>query len=268
MSKFGVCVLYLGYTRLAGLLVYDSASRAFIETKPNDAKKLIAQGELYGVVWNKEEECFYPDPNFGMDDILVKSGVGNYRSLCHEVPGVRPQTSYMVVRVLETNKGKLYEVVSNTCQRVKVLEKNLRDMLKMGNVGGVKLADDGSIGICEGVVIQNREYPENAQIVELPLNVESAVKQVLDDRNEQNEDAGKEIDKIGESLSSIFDGLEDSEEEEETPAEVVTPEDGDEKHEESVEAGPEEGEKSLAEVFEAASKEASNGKSGKKSRKK
>lgn len=187
MSKFGVCVLSLGYTRLAGLTVYDSKTREFIETKPKDAKRLIESGMLYGVKYNKEKEYFVPDPDFNMHDLLIKSGVGNYRSMLNEVPGQVVTTAYMVVRVLNTNVGHIYEIISNKCQRVKLTEEQLRGLNNIGNVAGVFITDD-EIKICEGVVIENRVYPEDTQFVGLPINAEGAVQSMMDENSGKNEE--------------------------------------------------------------------------------
>lgn len=159
--KFAVCVLSLGYTRLAGITLYDSKSRDFTETTPRVARELIKQGLVKGVKW--KDGGFVPDPDFNMNDILVKSGVGKYRPLIHDIPGVNVNSTYMLVRVLETNKGNLYEIISNKCQRVKITEKQLRGLCEIGPVGGVFVTED-EIKVCDGVVIENRVYPDSVVI--------------------------------------------------------------------------------------------------------
>lgn len=188
MSKFGICALSLGYTRTAGLTVYDSGTREFIEMKPKDAKRLIEAGMLHGVKYDgtKEKDFFVPDPEFNMQDLLVKSGVGNYRSMLHEVPGMPAMTAYVLVRVLETNVGPIYEIVNNRCQRVKLTEEQLRGLHNIGNIGGVFITDD-EIRVCEGVVIENRVYPEDAQFVGLPLTAEGAVQAMMEENSGNNE---------------------------------------------------------------------------------
>ena len=58
MSKFAICALSLGYTRTAGLTVYDSVTREFIETKPKDVK--ILYFNKYGVYFplNNNNQSF------------------------------------------------------------------------------------------------------------------------------------------------------------------------------------------------------------------
>lgn len=189
MSKFGICALSLGYTRTAGLTVYDSGTREFIEMKPKDAKRLIEAGMLHGVKYDgtKEKDFFVPDPEFNMQDLLIKSGVGNYRSMLHEVPGMPAMTAYVLVRVLETNVGPIYEIVNNRCQRVKLTEEQLRGLHNIGNIGGVFITDD-EIRVCEGVVIENRVYPEDAQFVGLPLTAEGAVQAMMEENSGNTEE--------------------------------------------------------------------------------
>lgn len=177
--KFAVCVISLGYTRLAGITLYDSQSRDFTETTPRVARELMKKGLVKGVLWDEKENMFVPDPEFGMTDILVKTGVGKYRPLLNDVPGMPIYSSYTLVRVLETNKGRLFELISNKCQRVKISEEALIGLSKIGNIGGVIITENEdnttSIKICDGVVIENRVYPDEAKVgVDLPLNIDGA----------------------------------------------------------------------------------------------
>lgn len=70
--KFAVCVLSLGYTRLAGITLYDSVTRDFTETTPRVARELIDKGLVKGVKWDKEKECFMPDKDFNINGSILK----------------------------------------------------------------------------------------------------------------------------------------------------------------------------------------------------
>lgn len=169
MSKFGVCSISLGYTRLAGLLVYDTRTKDFTETKPKAARDMISNKSIFGVLWNEKMEQFVPDPSFNRSDILVKSGVGNYRKLLKEVPGEKAGSDYLLVRVLKTNKGDLYELVNNKCQRVKLTETQIRGLYAIGTIGGMIINEDETITICNGVVIENRVYPDEVVLDLTPV---------------------------------------------------------------------------------------------------
>ena len=196
--KFAVCIISLGYTRLAGITLYDSDTREFVETTTAVAKQLISKGMVKGVLWKKDG--FVPDPEFNMQDILVKSGVGKYRPLLKEVPGAPVFSTYTVVRILNTNKGKLYEVISNKCQRVKLAEDKLIKLNEIGNVAGVFISDN-EVKVCDGVVIQERNYPDDVILdsgsvtPELPVNVSNNEVEVEEQPVEKN------------SLDDIFEQL-------------------------------------------------------------
>ena len=216
--KFAVCVLSLGYTRLAGITLYDSVTREFVETTPRVARELIEKGMVKGVKW--KDDGFVPDPEFNMNDILVKSGVGKYRPLINDLPGAPVNSTYTLVRVLETNKGRLYEIISNKCQRVKITENKLKGLCAIGSVGGVFIEND-EVKVCDGVVIQSRVYPE-----EVILGKDEAVvggnEQVINDEvheeveQPQAEESGEAESEKAEpqSLEEVFGAV--SEEPEET----------------------------------------------------
>ena len=166
--KYPVCCLALGYTRLVGVTLYDDNSREFVETTVKVAKDLISKGMVKGIKWKDTGEDngvggeFIPDKEFGMNNLLIKSGVGKYRPLYNDIPDNTMLSSYIVVRVLDTNKGRLYEVVSNKCQRVKLTEEQLIGLNAIQRVPGVFIdtMEDGtySIRVCDGIKIENRVY--------------------------------------------------------------------------------------------------------------
>lgn len=166
--KYAVCILSLGYTRLAGITLYDSQTRAFEETTPREARNLINAGLVRGVKW--EKDGFVPDENFNMKNILVKTAVGKYRPLLNDLPGVQVNSTYMVVRVIETENEKWYEVVSNKCQRIKISESVLIGLNEIDNVPGVRI-DGNQVTVCDGVVIEKKMKKDNIEITDLPLNV-------------------------------------------------------------------------------------------------
>lgn len=222
--KFAVCVLSLGYTRLAGITLYDSVTRDFTETTPRVARELIDKGLVKGVKWDKEKECFMPDKDFNMQDILVKTGVGKYRPLLKDIPGEPVNSTYSVVRVITVEAGKLYEVISNKCQRIKLTEEQLRGLNAIGNVSGVFISDkeESEIKVCDGVVIEDRTSagkaePETAGENETTVEPETAgettesSETVLEAPTEPKEEPVEEPT----TMEQIFSGLGDNTETEE-----------------------------------------------------
>lgn len=220
--KYAVCILSLGYTRLAGITLYDSQTRAFEETTPREARNLINAGLVKGVKW--EKDGFVPDESFNMKNILVKTAVGKYRPLLNDLPGVQVNSTYMVVRVIETENEKWYEVVSNKCQRIKISESALIGLNEIDNVPGVRI-DGNQVTVCDGVVIKKKMKKENIEITDLPLNVneEDAVaeeetectEKKTEDTEEKNGcypfsgdgESSNQAD-AGESLAGVFENVE------------------------------------------------------------
>lgn len=233
--KFPICILSLGYTRIAGVTLYDTKTRDFTETTPRNAKELISMGMVKGLQWNGEE--FVPDKRFNMQNILIKTAVGKYRPMYNDLPGLPVYSRYVLVRVLETNKGRLFELVNNKCQRVKLTEKQLRELYAIDAVAGVFIGEvdenyvytpigyggcaEGEITICEGVVVENRVYPEHIDFGEVPLRLENSdqyIGKVNDDKKEETEE---KVEPAVESMEEPAEVEKTDEQEESTSDEGV-----------------------------------------------
>ena len=153
-----VSVMMLGYTRTHGLQVYDSSNRSFPEVTPATAKKLIAEGTLKGVTWKNNDDggLFIPDvEGWNQCEVLVRTGCGKFRPLLVDLPEQNVNSIYTVVRIIDTDyRGRLFEVVSNTCQRIKVTEEILRGLNDITVVAGVRIGDD--IEVLDGVEYEDR----------------------------------------------------------------------------------------------------------------
>lgn len=157
--KYAVSVIMLGYTRLAGLVVYDSETKGFEELTPAVAKKLLSEKQIKGVRWEDDSDGgrFIPDEEeFNQKNILVRTAVGKFRPLLNDYVGVPIYSMYTVVRKLLTDyRGTLYEVVSNKAVRVKVTEEQLRELNKITGVAGVWI-NDNEIKLCDGIPVEDR----------------------------------------------------------------------------------------------------------------
>ena len=208
--KFAVCVLSLGYTRLAGITLYDSVTRDFTETTPSVARELIAKGLVKGVKW--KDGGFVPDPDFNMQDILVKTAVGKYRPLLKDVPGEPVNSTYSVVRVITIEAGKLYEVISNKCQRIKLTEEQLRGLNAIGNVSGVFISED-EVKVCEGVIIEDRTSASTTKSEDTTVEVD-ADKEEVETEPEAPTEPKEQVEEPT-TMEQIFSGLGDNTEKEE-----------------------------------------------------
>lgn len=158
MSNVFLAELSLGYTRVVGALCYSPQTREFNEFTTAIAKKMIKSKELLGVKWEDDANGggFIPDEEFGMTNLLVKSGVGKYRPLYNDIPEMPVNSMYVVTRVLDTDyRGRLFEVVNQKCQRVKLNEEQIRKLADLTQVAGVRITDD-DIEILDGIQYEDR----------------------------------------------------------------------------------------------------------------
>ncbi|WP_078697584.1 hypothetical protein [Caloramator quimbayensis] len=162
-KKTAINRIDLGMTRIAGYTLYDEVSREFQETTPKEVKDLINRGQVNGLKLVDGEIELDKDV-FCMSNLMVKSAVGKYRTLY-------PTTSivncmYAVVRVIETDNGRLYEIINNKCARVKVTPEKLKILMEIGYVAGVKMGACGEIELCKGVTIEDkRTKPEQFESI-------------------------------------------------------------------------------------------------------
>ncbi len=154
------CIMQLGYTRTNGVIAYNQSDKSFPLLTPARAKKMIDAGELKGVLWEKNEETgqleFIPDKEgFNLENIMVLSGL-TYRPW-HETVGETIQNSiYSVVRVIEDDDRTLYEVVSNTFQRICLSDVQLVGLNEITTVGGINIDKNGDIRVLDGVIIEKK----------------------------------------------------------------------------------------------------------------
>lgn len=248
--RYAVSLIYLGYTRNSGAVLFDSDTKEFLDSTPAEVRRLIDLGLVKGLKWRNGDEGpeFVVDTEgFNQQNIPVKSA-NKFRPYLNDVPGAPINSMYTVVRVLDTDyRGRLYEVVSNKCARIKITEQNLRELSQLTNIAGVWITDEG-IKVCDGVQYENRKadaafskgvYKDGLAIECLP-----STKEVLDTPAEEikaeepkeetpvkteetkaEDDSGKE-----ETLGDIFGNVQEQlaeqtgqqEQKEEAPAEMPT----------------------------------------------
>ena len=151
------CIMALGYTRVNGLIAYNQSDKSFPLITPARAKKMINAGELKGVQWIKNDETgqleFIPDVDgWKLSNIMVLSGL-TYRPFYEKVGDSIQNSIYSVVRVIEKDNRKLYEVVSNTFQRIELTDIQLVGLADITEVGGVVIEENGEIRPLEGVMV-------------------------------------------------------------------------------------------------------------------
>lgn len=172
--KYAVSICMLGYTRIQGVTCFDSDTKEFLEITPAVVKRLIDQGMVKGLKWKNSEdgiEFVCDTENWNQKNIPVKTACGKFRPLLNDYPGVQVNSMYTVVRMLDTDyRGRLYEVVSNKCCRVKITEDNLRKLASITDVAGCWITDN-EIKLASGVIYENRMASAKDQAVEAEIEV-------------------------------------------------------------------------------------------------
>lgn len=205
----------LGMTRIAGYTLFDEATKEFQELTPKEVKELVKQGQVNGLKLANDE--IEPDSEgFNVKNLMVKSACGKFRPLYPTTSMVN--CMYSVVRVIETDNGRIYETISNKSARVKVTPERLKILMEVAYVAGVTMRENGEIKICNGVTIQDKrtqikQTGNIPQAVEMePLNgvyIESEQDLPADSNSglsvEQNLTGDKAIEKPAEPASNKFD---------------------------------------------------------------
>ena len=182
--KTVICRLDLGYTRIAGYLLYDSLTQEFQETTPKDTKELVKKGEVNGLVLlNNEIEL--DEKGFKQKNLMIRTGVGKYRPLKDTDSLINRM--YAVVDVVDCGGELKYEIITNYCGRKLVTEDFVKNIFHMGYIAGVDVIDD-SIKLCApnwemeaenhgGLQEEYSELPETAEAELLP-SLEEEIRQV------------------------------------------------------------------------------------------
>ena len=154
----------LGRTRVAGYTLFNPKNCSFQETPPSLTKQLVEMGQVNGLIIENDEIAL--DPDFCQYNLIIKSGVGNYR-LLNENRDQPEDLMLSVTKVItdpETHEN-VYEVVTNKCARVCIREWALMDYVQKGMVAGCECLEDENgekhLIFCPGVDLGDY-HPEEA----------------------------------------------------------------------------------------------------------
>ena len=154
--KTVACRIDLGYTRIAGYTLFDLETLEFQETTPKEVVDLMKSGKVNGLTFDDKGEIVPDIERWNLNDMMIKSGVGNYRHLHSE--GTKGSTIYSVVRAIDIDGvGRFYEVINNRCSRIVFKEEQLIFLSQLALVGGIKVNQETEeIELCEGVKVENQ----------------------------------------------------------------------------------------------------------------
>lgn len=153
--KTVVCRLDLGFTRIAGYILYDSDKMEFQEMTPKMAENLVRMHCVNGLIFDKDGELVPDLEGWNLGNIKIKSGVGNYRDFNTVEP--RGEKVYSVVRALRLNDDNvIFELINNKCARVFYTVKQVIALAQFHWVGGVTVDPENcEITTCKGVIFED-----------------------------------------------------------------------------------------------------------------
>lgn len=190
--KTVICRMDLGLTRIAGYILYNEVTREFEETTPKEVKYLIKNKEVNGLGLNGDEIVLDTEA-FNMNNLMIKSGVGKFRMLYDTNKIVN--CMYAVVRVIETDKYKLFEIISSKYGRIKVTSERLRILIETAHVAGVKIVNN-KIQVCKGVTIEDRRIKNKHSTKDLDVSGTLAGENAIATSNDDNINSREKSDNL------------------------------------------------------------------------
>ncbi len=152
MKYTAVCKLMLGRTRDAGWVLYNSETFAFDEMTPSKVYDLVEKKQVNGLCI-RQGLIELDREEYGTQNIMVRSGVGNYRPLFSNEMNSYTDELFYVTRVYfdGSDNGPAYEVVSSKCARLLLNADGVHHMLDKGIVYGVIRDEEGLVLTPAGV---------------------------------------------------------------------------------------------------------------------
>jgi len=155
--KTVVCRIDLGFTRVAGYVLYDSDTKEFQELTPKVVMNHVMAHRVNGLTFDKDGEMVPDREGWNLGNIKIRSGVGHYRDFNTKEP--KGETVYSVVRAIQLHKDcVIFEVINNRGARVFYTAKQLASLAEFNWVGGVVIdQENNEIKTCKGVQIESIE---------------------------------------------------------------------------------------------------------------
>ena len=224
MNYYAVSVMALGYTRTNGVVCFNNNTREFLEITPAKARELINNGKLKGLKWiNGEDgpEFICDKDGWNQQNMPIKTACGKFRPMLNDYPGYEFNTMFTLVRVVDVDECRLYEIVSNKCCRIKVKEANLRELNNITSIAGCWINED-EIVVADGVLMVDRRTStkeqaaevdiENSPLIEEPVVKEPVVEESVVEEpfaespvEESNEKEGNPVEEKSD-MEKLFSG--------------------------------------------------------------
>ena len=155
MKKTCILRLDLGQTRIAGYVLFNPASEHydFEEVTPKETLRQVQAGLVNGLKV-VDGQLVNDLDGFNQTQMLIKSGVGNYRRMVENNAKSGDKT-YSVIRKVFHDDEDEYHLITSKCGRFTIDTEGLKMLMRFSDVAGVRLAESGEIMTCQGVEVSD-----------------------------------------------------------------------------------------------------------------
>ena len=178
MEKYVVLREHLG-NRLIGYMVYRSDTKEFQGYTEKQIISLFKRGDKINGLKVEDDkivldvECFY------QNNLMIKSGCNSLKTL-NENATMPVGNAFILVKVIENDKKKEYEVVTSKFGRNTIEESKLYSLIELGCLFGGCRLENGKLLIAEGVERVNVITPKEEQGIAKKDLIKKTINQALE----------------------------------------------------------------------------------------
>ena len=156
-------VAYVDYigSRLVGHCVYNGKDYSFMSDKAV-LKKLTSGDLVNGLTLDAEKNEVVIDKEF-TKVLMGKSGLSFNPIMAGDTEGGEPVMNkyYALVKVVKSKNGNSYHFITNRCGHEIFSEEQLKAMLAVLDMGGVRIGDNGDLVIHKDVDMEEATGDQN-----------------------------------------------------------------------------------------------------------
>lgn len=144
--------------RRVGWCVFNGKDYSFISDKT--VKNRIKQGDLVNGLTLDEAENVVLDKTFAKC-LMGKSGLSFEPIMTEDEDEEIMNKYYGLVKVVKANQGNSYHFITSKCGYETFTEEQVKSMLAIIDMGGIKLGEDGSLIIHKAVDVEDTTGDQN-----------------------------------------------------------------------------------------------------------
>ena len=148
---------YIG-TRLVSWCCWNGKDYSFLSEK--NLKAQIQKGNLVNGLTVNEENAVVLDTTFAKC-LMGKSGLGFEPILSEDEDEPVMNKYYALVKVVKAKEGNSYHFITSRCGYEVFTEEQVKSMLAIIDMGGIKLGENGSLEIHKAVDVEDTTEGQN-----------------------------------------------------------------------------------------------------------